>query len=462
MSIKSRTPSIILDKLKKNILDKQSATQHLIALIENSTNVKHRLESLQVLREISIKFGSLEDNSDTMMNFFENLLLSDTDELIRNEAALILCHEYKQEALEPIRWALHHEESPLCLETIYYSLIKIINNLLKDNEPTAKLILIHEIKAIIDKDFRIDLENLKPTSIGRDFTIDELADILRNYFSLVFLKKSYWRLKYTVNKCKIIELDFIFKGLTKLPDAIKHLTNLKKLALRYNQITEIPEWICSLTSLESLNLNVNNINKLPISLGSLLHLKELLLWKNELQNLPDSICSLEALEHLNLRLNQIRMLPYNIGKLENLTELNLHDNKLVDIPDSISSLKSLEILNLSWNLLIYLPPSITLLRSLKSLDLERNELVQVPSLIDSLSSLEILNLGDNNLEHIPETIGNLKKLKILNLARNKLKSLPRSIYNLESLEELYLGDNDLDINPENIKKLETLGINVFL
>lgn len=408
-------------------MDKQSGVQQLIALIENSTKIKYRLESLQILREISINFENFGGNDDTLLSFFENLLISDTNEIIRNEAALILSQVYKDNALNPIRWALLHEESPLCLQTILNALITIVENIVLRNEPITKLILVHEIKQISDKEFKIGFEVLKSTQKVQEFTPRELADILINYFTIVYLKKSYWRLKYTIEGCKIVELDFIFKGLTKLPDAIKNLTFLKKLILRYNQIIELPNWIESLCALESLNLNVNNINNLPSTIGNLSHLKELLLWKNELQDLPDSICSLQSLKYLNLRLNQLKFLPYELGNLINLLDLNLHDNKLTEIPESISSLKLLETLNLSWNLLTTLPLSISSLSSLISLDLERNELIHVPASIGSLSSLRILNLGDNKLKDIPETIGNLKELRILNLSRNRLTKLPNSV-----------------------------------
>jgi len=423
--------------------------------------VKHRLESLQLLRKISLNFENIGGKSDSMISFFENLFISDTDEKIRNEAALILCYQYKEKALNPMRWALHHEESPLCLQTIFNSLISIVKNLEKTNKPIAKLIMVHEIKQIDDKDFKIGFETIKSTKGVRDFTLRELADILINYFAIVYLKKIYWRLKYTIDRCKIIELDFIFKGLTKLPNAIKHLTHLKNLTLRYNQLTEIPVWIESLCVLESLNLNVNNLNKLPKTIGSLSHLKELLLWKNELQDLPNSICLLQSLKYLNLRLNQLKLLPYDLGNLINLIDLNLHDNKLTGIPESISSLKSLRALNLSWNLLTTLPSSIANLFSLKSLNLERNELTQIPASIGSLTSLEILNLGDNKLKNVPETIGSLKKLRILNISRNRLTYLPKSIFSLENLEELYLSENNLDINTNFMKTLIDKGLKIY-
>jgi len=143
--------------------------------------MKHRLESLQLLRKISLNFENIGGKSNSMVSLFENLLISDTDEKIRNEAALILCYGYKEKALNPMRWALHHEESPLCLQTIFNSLISIVKNLEKTNKPIAKLIIVHEIKQIDDKDFKIGFETLKSTKDVKDFTLMELADLLINY-----------------------------------------------------------------------------------------------------------------------------------------------------------------------------------------------------------------------------------------------------------------------------------------
>ena len=87
--------------------------------------------------------------------------------------------------------------------------------------------VIHEINQIEDKDFRIGFEILTETKSAHEFTRIELTEILLNYFAIVLLKKTYWRLKYSIRDCKVIELDFIFKGLTKLPEALKYLTSLK-------------------------------------------------------------------------------------------------------------------------------------------------------------------------------------------------------------------------------------------
>ncbi|MHA1509776.1 MAG: leucine-rich repeat domain-containing protein, partial [Promethearchaeota archaeon] len=394
--------------------------QQLISLIEHGNLTKQRVESLQTLKKIYDTYGNVGIEKEVIYNFIENLLISDSDDKIRNEAALMLHQSFKDKALKLMRWTLNHEESSTILSTTYNSLISILTFIKKKNDSFGKIALLQEIDQIKDKDFKIGIDILKSQSDVKECSHSDLTEILTNYYSLIYLKKLHFRLKYTIEDCRVVELNFIFKGLTKLPNAISHLLNLRILSLRYNQITEIPEWISNFHSLETLNLNINNINNLPKTLGSLQNLKELTLWKNELQKLPSSISSLKSLKILNLRLNQLNILPKKFGNLENLEELNLHDNKLTNLPLSFSSLKSLKMLNLSWNLLTTLTEPITELVSLKLLDLERNELFTASPSISSLTSLEILNLCDNKLESIPETIGKLKNLKILNISRNKL------------------------------------------
>lgn len=452
------TPGKIFEEYQKNNLDKHSAADLLISIIDNSDNDEIRVACLDELEKIGVK------NIKTF-KLLESLLISDSSENVRVTAAKFIRNNFINKALEPMKWALQHEESPVCLRTIYKTLIIIITDLERSNDSIAKLILLDEVKKIKNNEFKIGFEILCETRKFDSFTKKELIDILVNYFTISFLEKTYWRLKFKIENCKVVELDFIFKGLTKLPDAIRYLSSLKKLILRYNQIFNLPDWISCLSSLEILNLNINNINKLPESIGSLTSLKELLLWKNELIKLPDSITSLSSLESLNLRLNQLISIPELIGNLSSLKELNLHDNKLTTIPQSIGHFTLLEKLNLSWNELTDLPDSIGSLSSLKNLDLGRNNLTKIPSSIGSLSSLEILNLSENNLKNIPDTIGSLSSLQILDLSRNELTTLPESIDSISSLKEIYLGDNKLfNLSKSmklSLKKLENNGVKIY-
>lgn len=451
------TPSKIFDEYKKNNIDKLTASDFLISIIENSDNNKDRVACIENLEKIGIK-------NIKSFKLLESLLISDSNEEVRVAAAKNLSSNFidKGEALEPMKWVILHENSPVCLKVIYEALITMISNLVKSNDNLAKIILLEEVKHIKKKDFRIGIEIISESKDLITFEKEELAGILINFYTISLLEKTYWRLKYQIENCKIVELDFIFKGLTTIPEAIKNLKDLRKLIFRYNQLLSIPDWIDRVSSLEILNLNVNNISALPESIGSLRALKELLLWKNELTTLPDAFTSLSSLEVLNLRINHLKSLPEAIGTLISLKELNLHDNKIIKIPNSIGQLVSLEILNLSWNELQDLPYSIGSLDSLKILDLGKNELIRIPSSIGSLSSLEILDLSGNNLEHLPETICNLSSLQILDLSRNKLKNLPESITQISSLKEIYLSNNDLSDSAISIlKRVESNGTKMF-
>jgi len=337
-------PGKIFEEYQKNNLDKQSAVDLLISLIDNSDNDNIRVACIEDIEKIGVK--SLK-----IYKLLENLLISDSRELVRIAAAKLLGKSFVEnyKALKPMKWAIQHDDSPTCLKTVYDALITIITNISSQSEDKlSKVILLDEIKKIRKKDFKIGFEILCETRKLESFTKKELADILFNYFTISLLEKTYWRLKYKIEKCKVTELDFIFKGLTGIPDAIRCLSSLKILIFRYNQIMNIPDWIDSLSSLEIMNLNVNNITNLPESIGALSSLKELSLWKNELKNLPEAITSLSSLESLNLRLNQLESLPELIGNLYPLKELDLHDNKLIRIPQSIGHLNLLEKLNLSW------------------------------------------------------------------------------------------------------------------
>jgi Leucine-rich repeat (LRR) protein len=447
------TPNkIYKDFLKKN-LDLHSATKLLLSLIENSDNDKIRVKSIKELGRI----GSKDKHT---FRILENLLISDSNENIRNSAAFTLKNNFLDNILEPMKWALIHEESPSCLNTIYFTLIKIIKKYVKDSNPLAKSTLLNEVKKIMRKEFKIGFEVMCETKDVDSFTKKDLSEILINYFTIIFLEKSHWRLKYKIENCKITELDFIFKGITSVPEPIKYLVQLNILILRYNQLIRLPDWIGSLNALEELNINVNNLNKLPNSMGMLSSLKKLYLWKNELDSLPNTIGQLSSLEILNLRLNQLKELPKSIENLSSLKELDLHDNQLKSIPESLKNLKSLEKLHLSWNNIEKLPDSIGDLPSLVILDLERNELVDLPDSVGHLSSLEFLNLSDNKLKKLPDSIGNLLNLRYLNLSRNEINFLPKSIKSLKSLEELYLGENDLKMNPKSLKDLEKNGVKI--
>jgi len=452
-------PSKILEKFRDKSIDKRSALEQLLTLIENSKSFKIRLKCIKIFSEIWKINEKTVSLSDSIFSVFENLLISDSNETIRDAAATFLSSNFNDKAYKPMKWTLHNDDSQLVLETVLNFLVEFLYELKKQDFKLIKPFLLQELQDIVDKDYKIKIKKCIEGSSQKD-SIYSYITILLNYFTLTYFKKVIWRLNYEIKNCRVTQLDFIFKNLTSFPEPIKNLTSLKKLIFRYNQLTHLPRWIGILNDLEHLNLNVNNIQNLPESFGLLNSLKELYLWKNELSNLPESFSDLSELIILNLRLNNITSLPESFGKLKKLKELNLHDNKLLTVPESISNLKSLEILNLSWNEIKTLPNSIGYLSSLKNFDLERNELREVPDSISNLTSLTSLNLKDNKLKTIPDTFKFLINLRYLNLSQNELQILPISLASLTKLEELYIGGNKFIKTPACFEVLEDNGVKI--
>ncbi len=125
-----------------------------------------------------------------------------------------------------------------------------------------------------------------------------------------------------------IRLDLSDLKLTKLPEAIASLTQLRTLYLDNNQLRELPEKIASLTELRELHLENNQLRKLPEEIASLTELRELYLDNNQLRELPEKIASLTKLQVLDLSDNELRELPEAITSLTKLQLLDLSDNPL--------------------------------------------------------------------------------------------------------------------------------------
>ncbi len=122
-----------------------------------------------------------------------------------------------------------------------------------------------------------------------------------------------------------------------------------KLYLGHIGITKVPESLDKLTQLRSLYLSINQLTSLPESLGNLMRLQELNLYDNKLTSLPESLGNLIQLQSLNLRDNKLTSLPESLGKLTQLRELNLHSNHLTNLPASLGQLPYLKNLDLDDN-----------------------------------------------------------------------------------------------------------------
>ena len=468
------SPKNIYKDFRNGDIDKYSAIEILISLIENIDNSDIRLECIDILQKIDFR-------NEKIFSLLENLMLSDSNEKVRISAANTLKEIFNEKALPPLRWALENEKSLHCLS-------KIISVIGEIKNPSARLILIEKINEINSKKYKYNLKILFEKDQIKEFTNKELAELLINYFIISSLKIRFGYLKFDYNKDgAVINLDLSnvenqsFKKLTNYLESILSLSFLKYLDLSNNNLIDIPIKSDITTSLEYLDLSYNKLSKIPESINSYTSLKILNLKFNKLKALPVSIGSLSNLENLNLRSNQIKSLPSNFGLLTTLKIFDIQGNSLKQLPKSFSNLKNLRELQLGGNNFIEIPESIKDLSSLTQLGLGRNKISSLPNWLDSLSSLrqldlpdnqikeissldslpkslEILNLRNNSLTSLSRSLNHLKKLKILNLSWNNLKELPDWITSLSSLEELNLWANHLESIPNSIESLKSLKI----
>ncbi len=269
------TPDDIYKDLTNSRINKTTAHNLLISLIDNSENENLRLEAIIILEKI----GVINNN---LFKILENLLISDSNSKIRNAAAKFLNHKFIEKAINPMNWAMKNETDYECLITVIESLEKINSN-------ESKLILVNEIKKIIktkylNKEKRIENKKYKKAFKRLikskkiiPFSHRELTESLINYFTIINLINKYPNVYYELNPQNgLIEeldlsdyLEYEVKGtpfgwknnIQSISDikGLKYLKSLKKIDLSNNSIENVKELI-QLKELTHLILTNNRIS----------------------------------------------------------------------------------------------------------------------------------------------------------------------------------------------------------
>ncbi|UII23842.1 hypothetical protein [Fulvivirga ligni] len=141
-------------------------------------------------------------------------------------------------------------------------------------------------------------------------------------------------------------------GLTRLPETINQVPNLKQLVLSFNyQLQSFPNNLNQLTKLEQLSVNEGNLMELPEAFGNLTSLKLLDVSNNKLKNLPTSLSALNSLEIIRFQSNEIETFPLSIAGLPHLKEINGSRNRMAGgIPSELFTRSDLRV-DLSFNML---------------------------------------------------------------------------------------------------------------
>jgi Leucine-rich repeat (LRR) protein len=446
-----KTPRKIHQALNNGEIDKETAADLLIYLIENADIVGFRLESIKTLQKIGNK-------SEKVFSILENLMISDFYEEIRTMAAITLKYLFQEKALSPLKWSLDHEKS-------WQFLLDIVSYISEISSDRAKSILIEKIKKFENYQFNKSLSPLFKTEEIYSFDSKKLANIINNYIIIQYFREALKEVNYLVENGLVTELNLSFasekyfgwKVLKYLHSFLGFFNKLSKLELRGNQIGRFPNSIFSLDNFKYLDLSHNNIYNLPEGIRTLKSLEYLDLRYNKLTEIPTSIGLLTNLKFLDLKHNNLSTLPSSVGKLHSLEVLDLHGNQINILPPALETLSSIKKLKLGLNNLKSVPKWIKNLNTLKSLGLGGNKsLSNFENWIEFLPPLVELNLYDNDIKTLPDSIGSLNSLEILTLPNNQLKSLPESFKKLSSLKKLDLSWNDIEELPEWINSLSSL------
>lgn len=208
-------------------------------------------------------------------------------------------------------------------------------------------------------------------------------------------------------------------GVSKLPKNINTL-QIKEIILTGNHFTEFPVEVLNIPQLEVLLIGHNPISKLPDNLNGLKNLKRLSINATQIKAFPPDLSVLENLEEIGLDHNEFKKVPEPILTIPNLKRLVLNNNKLTDLTFIDKRLEGLESIYLYSNELKKIDCEIENLRSLKELLIFGNEIDSIPDCIASLTNLENLEIWSNPIKYVTPEIKKLTKLKSMRMEKDNL------------------------------------------
>ena len=169
------TPREIYCEFQNKIIDKRSASEVLINLVENSQDENLREESINYIKKIGLKNQSI-------FEFLENLFISDLNEHIRNAAFNAIKNNFKEKAIKPALFAIFKEKGFLVL-------IQVIEFLIDNFKPfSCRAVLIQKIKKLDYKfsTYELNLMNLE------NLNLIQLKNIIYDYLLSNSLENLYF------------------------------------------------------------------------------------------------------------------------------------------------------------------------------------------------------------------------------------------------------------------------------
>ena len=293
-------PEILYQQYQNKEIDKTTLINSLLLIIEESTFENLRIGAINQLRRLGI-------TSDHLFTVMENLMISDSNERVRNVAASYISFLYFEKSYNVVDWAIQYEESYDCI-------ITMINILKKMQSEEAKNLLISEISKILNPSdnltckpyishkYRRRIKSVFKKKDINEFSNKDLAEILINFKTVSFLALSYPNFYFDldVSNGLVSEVD--------LADYLQYEVKGTPFGWKNN--------IASLSKVKGIN-NLKFVKKLDLSNNLLEDLSELTLFKN-----------LETIDLANNKISDRKNIEY-INSLPKIRYVDLSGNEIV-------------------------------------------------------------------------------------------------------------------------------------
>ena len=196
------------------------------------------------------------------------------------------------------------------------------------------------------------LSNLKTLNLNRNY-LPQLPEWLGELTLLNELELAHNKLEHLPDSIgqlsQLRRLDFRANEIPVVPEWLRQLPNLTSLGISMKD--ELPTFLRDLSSLEELDLSKNRygLTRVPESIRNLNNLKILNLSFCKLNHLPEWLGELTQLTELNVGFNNLEHLPDSIGQLRQLRRLDFAANEIAVVPEWLGQLPNLEFLGISMN-----------------------------------------------------------------------------------------------------------------
>jgi len=312
----------------------------------------------------------------------------------------------------------------------------------------------------------------------------------------LFGQKALTEIPGVLKECRLLEeIDVGSTLITKIPDFVFTLPNLRSFSCIWSNLSVLPKNIYMAEKLEKLSLRIEKEQAIPLDINELNNLKSLRIDAVKMFSLPEILGELKNLEEFTFYFSLVEegklSLPESFANLSSLKDIRItkcnssKENVILDLDKTVKiltccpnfeslslggidigkgyqtlpllvNLKELALSNIKVKGNIF--ETISSLHKLQLLCIrgKKSNIGKLPDIFKNLPELQSIHFSGNFVQKLPSSIYSLSKLELLEISGAGITSLDEKIGNLQNLQWLYLHGNMLEALPEAVFSLPLL------